>query len=149
MSFDQALGAGLDPGLYEGRDVPEGSWVGRLDYKVWTRSGGGLSCYFTRCYTGAGVGARGGASREGDGGASERASSSDAFGAPERYRLAAFRLRTGSGTAKAYTAKDGAVDFADDAAAPGDRFVVGVGRSRTGGAKWVSAERVGPERGGR
>ena len=130
MSFGQAVEAGFDPSFYEGTDVPEGAWTGRLDFKVWTKRGAGLSCYFTRV-DGAGDGAAGGAA-EGGGG-----------GAPERYRLAAFRLHEEGGVSKRYTARDGAVDFsADDEAAPGDVFVLTVGRARTGNVRWASAEPV-------
>lgn len=143
-SWTRAIEAGFDPGRYEGHDVPEGAWVGRLDFKVWTKTGMGVSCYFTReddAREGGRPGASEGVRDRGAGGASEGASVDAPVDAPERYRLAAFRERDRSGrSGPRYVARDGAVDFADDVAAPGDRFLVTVGRSRNGAVRWVAAE---------
>ena len=140
MSFGQALGAGLDPGLYEGRDVPEGPWVGRLDAKVWARYGPAVLCFFTVV----GGGARGDARGDARGVARDDARGDAGGGGPERYRLSAYRPYSRTGSVKGYTAKDGGVDFSDDGAAPGDVFSVVVGRGPRGGVRWVSAERSGP-----
>ena len=139
-SWAGAVGGGLDPSLYEGRAVREGAWVGRLDAKVWARYGPAVLCFFTVV---------GGGARDDARGVARSDARSDARGgargdAPERYRLSAYRPYSRTGSAKGYTAKDGAVDFSDDGAAPGDVFSVVVGRGPRGGVRWVSAERSGP-----
>ena len=117
-SRGSASEAGLDLASYEGEAVPEGSWVGRLDSKVWTKTGMGVSRYFTREDEARG-GARGEASErtsnglrgvaraEATEGSAARARDSVSgaasvgsgdgvpLGAPERYRLAAFRASCG------------------------------------------------------
>lgn len=120
-SWQQAIDEGHNPSWYEGYDVPKGPWTGRLDVKIWTKSGAGLACFFTRDEDGA-----------------------DEAAPAERYRLAAFRPRdTGPGSNPYwYTPQDGGIDFSDDAAAPGDRFRIEAGRTGRGSVKWISAERA-------
>lgn len=53
-TLNEAVEAGFDPGAYDWRDVPEGTWDGQLDFKTWSaRNGvGSLLCYFTDIRTG-------------------------------------------------------------------------------------------------
>ncbi len=46
-SYAQAISAGLEPSSYDWKDVPEGEWEAKLDFKVWGKSSN-LGCYFTR-----------------------------------------------------------------------------------------------------
>lgn len=143
-----AAEAGLDVSGYEGDAVPEGSWVGRLDFKVWTRTGVGVSCYFTREAEprgGAPDGPRGGALVGSPGGALGGPTVDAPGGARGRYRLAAFRA---SGGGSRYTPRDGALDVSDDTVAPGDRFVVTVGRTGGGRVSWLAARPYGAVSGG-
>lgn len=80
-TLNEAVEAGFDPGAYEWRDVPEGTWDGQLDFKTWSsRHGvGSLLCYFTDIRTG------------------------------QRFRLCAGRPRADE--VCRYTPKDRAVDF--------------------------------------
>ena len=49
LSYNAAVEAGLELGSYEYKDVPEGVWAARLDFKVWSNqtAAGNLRCYFT------------------------------------------------------------------------------------------------------
>ncbi|KPW49891.1 MULTISPECIES: hypothetical protein [Pseudomonas syringae group] len=49
MSYNAAVEAGLEPRTYEFKNVPEGVWAARLDFKVWSNksAAGHLRCYFT------------------------------------------------------------------------------------------------------
>ena len=49
LSYNAAVESGLEPGSYKSKDVPEGVWVARLDFKVWSNqpAAGNLRCYFT------------------------------------------------------------------------------------------------------
>jgi hypothetical protein len=80
-TLGEAVEAGFDPGAYEWRDVPEGTWEGHLDFKTWSsRNGvGSLLCYFTDMRTG------------------------------QRFRLSA--AKSWGGNASRYTPKDRAIDF--------------------------------------
>jgi hypothetical protein len=54
-TLSEAIEAGFDPGAYEWRDVPEGTWDGHLDFKTWSskkKGGGSLLCFFTDVRTG-------------------------------------------------------------------------------------------------
>jgi hypothetical protein len=81
LTYGAAVDAGMDPRTYAWEKIPEGSWVGRLDFKTWSNSStvGHLICYFTMLPD------------------------------EKRYRLSAFRPRDGS--SYRYTAKDGGIDF--------------------------------------
>lgn len=48
-SYKGALDAGLELKSYAWEDVPTGTWLARLDFKVWSNktSAGSLGCYFT------------------------------------------------------------------------------------------------------
>ncbi|WP_192552558.1 hypothetical protein [Pseudomonas sp. IzPS59] len=48
-SYNGAIEAGLDPKSYSWADVPTGTWLARLDFKIWSNktSAGCLGCYFT------------------------------------------------------------------------------------------------------
>lgn len=80
-TLGEAIEAGFDPGAYEWRDVPEGTWDGHLDFKTWSsrKGAGSLLCYFTDIRTG------------------------------RRFRLCA--VRPWVGQAIRYTPKDRAIDF--------------------------------------
>ncbi|MFK3822177.1 hypothetical protein ACI2KL_08155 [Pseudomonas yamanorum] len=49
LSYSAAVKAGLEPRSYEYKNVPEGVWAARLDFKVWSdrTAAGHLRCYFT------------------------------------------------------------------------------------------------------
>lgn len=49
LSYNAAVEAGLEPRSYEYKNVPEGVWAARLDFKVWSdrTAAGHLRCYFT------------------------------------------------------------------------------------------------------
>jgi hypothetical protein len=49
LSYSAAVEAGLEPRSYEYKNVPEGVWAARLDFKVWSdrTAAGHLRCYFT------------------------------------------------------------------------------------------------------
>lgn len=49
LSYNAAIEAGLELSSYEYKDVPEGAWPARLDFKVWSNqsAAGHLRCYFT------------------------------------------------------------------------------------------------------
>jgi len=51
FSYDKAIAAGLEPRDYDWQHPPEGSWIGRLDFKVWGQAAN-LVCYFTEISTG-------------------------------------------------------------------------------------------------
>jgi hypothetical protein len=80
-TLSEAIEAGFDPGAYEWRDVPEGTWDGHLDFRTWSsrKGAGALLCYFTDIRTG------------------------------RRFRLAA--ARPWEGDAFRCTPKDRAIDF--------------------------------------
>ncbi|WP_080398185.1 hypothetical protein [Burkholderia pseudomallei] len=80
-SYNAAIEAGLDPQSYAWSDSPEGTWAGRLDFKIWSNKTvtGHLVCYFTALSDG------------------------------RRYRLSAFR--PGGSSRYQYTSKDGGIDF--------------------------------------
>jgi hypothetical protein len=54
LTLGDAIKAGFDPGAYEWREVPEGTWEGHLDFKTWATKAakGPLLCYFTDIRTG-------------------------------------------------------------------------------------------------
>lgn len=39
-SYNGAVEAGLEPRLYDWKDVPEGDWEARLDFRYWADNGG-------------------------------------------------------------------------------------------------------------
>lgn len=80
-SYKGALEAGLELKSYSWEDVPTGTWLARLDFKVWSNktSAGSLGCYFTSLADG------------------------------RQYLLSAFRPYRS--TARIYTPTDGSIDF--------------------------------------
>lgn len=80
-SYKGALEAGLELKSYSWEDVPTGTWLARLDFKVWSNktAAGSLGCYFTSLADG------------------------------RRYLLSAFRPYRS--TARTYTPTDGSIDF--------------------------------------
>jgi hypothetical protein len=48
-SYNGAVDAGFEPQSYSWEDVPTGTWVARLDFKVWSNKTAArcLGCYFT------------------------------------------------------------------------------------------------------
>ncbi|WP_339496097.1 MULTISPECIES: hypothetical protein [Pseudomonas] len=80
-SYNGALDEGFEPKSYSWEDVPAGTWLARLDFKVWSNktSAGSLGCYFTSLADG------------------------------RKYLLSAFRPYRS--TSRAYTPSDGAIDF--------------------------------------
>ena len=49
LAYAAAVDAGLEPRSYAWQGVPEGTWIGRLDFKTWanTTAQGHMVCYFT------------------------------------------------------------------------------------------------------
>ncbi len=81
LTYNAAVDAGLNPRDYGWKEVPEGTWAARLDFKTWSNATaiGHLVCYFTALSDG------------------------------KRYRLSAFR--PGGSSRYRYTPKDGGIDF--------------------------------------
>ena len=48
-SYNAAVEAGLEPRLYDWKDVPEGAWEARLNFRYWADNGGPgtLVCCFS------------------------------------------------------------------------------------------------------
>lgn len=80
-SYNAAVDAGFEPQQYAWKDIPDGTWAARLDFKTWSDKStvGHLVCYFTAISDG------------------------------RRYRLSAFR--PGGESRYRYTPKDDGIDF--------------------------------------
>lgn len=80
-SHNGAVEAGFEPQSYSWADVPTGTWVARLDFKIWSNktAAGCLGCYFTSLADG------------------------------RRYQLSAFRPYRS--TSRRYSPTDDGIDF--------------------------------------
>lgn len=49
LTYDMALREGFEPGEYDWKNIPEGTWPARLDFKIWSNKSkvGHLVCYMT------------------------------------------------------------------------------------------------------
>ena len=47
LAYVDLAAQGFDPKQYSGDPLPEGSWTGVLDFRVWGQANGCLHCYFT------------------------------------------------------------------------------------------------------
>ncbi len=54
LSWKQALEADHTPNEYSFRatDIPEGSYLATLDFKIWAKKANAVSCYFTKANSG-------------------------------------------------------------------------------------------------
>lgn len=112
LSFNDARAAGLEMREYNWKNLPNGSWTGRLDFKVWGQApGGSLNCYFTDIATG------------------------------QRYRLGAFPRRLGDPHAGKYTPRECTIDFASEDI-QGGLFTLTTGAGRKNNPVWFNAEPV-------
>ena len=125
LSFTQAVKAGFNPSDYfvlEGAEFPQGEFLATLDFKVWTKKGDGIGCYFTL---------KGG----------QKIVLTAFLAVPKLIEGVVSRYNDW------YAAHDCVVDMSrPDVGRPGRRFQIEIGATATNRPKWLRCEPVAPKK---